>query len=111
MLSEKIRPQGYWYQGPKEEVHWMEVLTCQGYCCRIIVMVLVEVWVEVAGVCQPMEEVERKVLTEEEEHEGPEELDWIRNFFEFKTERFLPITKVKIQINQSRNSDHIVKED
>ena len=110
MLAQEVRAEGDRKEGAEEEVHRVEVLTCQGDCRRVVVMVLVEVRVEVARVRQAMEEVEGKVLTEEKEDEGPKEPERIWNVLKLEAKGLLPIAEVQVQVDQSRDPDNIVQE-
>ena len=75
------------------------MLPCQRDGGRVVVMILVEVRIEVARVSHAMEDVEGKVLTDEKEHEGQKESDWIWYVLYLKTKGLLPIVEVQIQVD------------
>ena len=110
VLAQEVRPKGHWDQCTEEEVNRVEVLACQRDRGRVVVMVLVEVRVEVARVRHAMEDVEGKVLTDEQEHEGQEESERIWYVLKLKAKGLLPIAEVQIQVDQSRHPDNIVQE-
>ena len=110
VLAQEVRAEGDREEGAEEEVHRVEVLTCQGDCRRVVVMVLVEVRVEVARVRQAMEEVEGEVFTEEKEDQSPKESEWVWNVLKLEAKGLLPIAEVQVQVDQSRDPDNIVQE-
>jgi hypothetical protein len=110
VLAQEVRAEGDREEGAEEEVQRVEVLTCQGDCRRVVVMVLVEVRVEVARVGQAMEEVEGEVFAEEKEDEGPKEPERIWNVLKLEAKGLLPIAEVQVQVYQSRDPDNVVQE-
>ncbi len=94
MLTKQIRPQRYWDQGSKEKVNRMEVLSCQGHCSRVIVMIFVKIWVQVSRVCQAVEYVECKVFADKQKDESQEQLLRVWDVLCLETKRLFPITHI-----------------
>lgn len=50
MLPQEFRAQLDGYQGSKDEVHWVKVLPSETDSRRVVVMVLMEMWIEILPV-------------------------------------------------------------